>query len=147
MTRILNLIRHPWGWTSLPPLVCAVHCAVTPLVILLMPTLSGWKSLEWPLFFGSAIVGVVAVLFGGVRRGRWQPGVLVGGGFLVWGLSLAHALRPIPEDMTTVVAAMIVAAGLLWNSRGLCREAGRTCGECEGEGADLVGTGRSPVFP
>lgn len=127
MTRFF---RHPWGWATLAPLACAVHCMATPLLVLTVPSLAPGPEVEWALFGTAAVVGVIALGFGIRSHEDLRPSVPVALGLALWAASLLYLFYPLPEELTTVAATLIVAGGLGWNSRLHCARRDRACTVC-----------------
>ena len=112
-------------------LTCAVHCAIMPLVITLLPLLGltflADERLEWGLLALSASLGVSSLCFGFREHGSRRALVI-----LAVGLSLL-ALGRISEERewgrwavpVVVLGGCTVAASHLLNRR-LCR----TCLQC-----------------
>ncbi|TVP55442.1 MAG: MerC domain-containing protein [Gemmatimonadales bacterium] len=131
-----RLFAHPWGWASIAPLLCAVHCAVTPIFVVLAPTLAPSEAIEWALLGITVILAAVALASGLGRHADMRPALPIIAGLLVWGASLMHMFHPVPEEVTTIAASLTVAAGLIWNARIHCAvkaEAGHGCAVCEDE--------------
>jgi hypothetical protein len=138
MTRIF---RHPWGWATVAPMACAVHCAITPVLVIAAPNLVPGKTVEW-LLLSIALLAGLAALSSGVRAHEdLRPAVPVVLGLGLWTLSLLYLLHPVPEELTTVAATLIVAGGLFWNSRLHCAGRDRVCQACAV--ADAGGTATS----
>jgi len=127
MTRFF---RHPWGWATVAPLACAVHCMVTPLLVLTVPNLAPGATVEWILLGITVVAGGAALGFGIRMHEDLRPAVPVALGLGLWTFSLLYLFRPIPEELTTVAATLIVAGGLFWNSRLHCARRERTCPVC-----------------
>lgn len=125
-----RLFQHPWGWASLAPIICAVHCAVTPILVFTAPALAPGPLLEWVLLAATTAVVAVALAWGVRVHGHWSPFLLIGMGLLAWCASLLHLFHPLPEDFTTVVASLTVATGLVWNSRLHCGSRSVECSAC-----------------
>lgn len=127
MTRFF---RHPWGWTTLAPLLCGIHCLVTPILITVAPSLApgGWA--EWSLLALTAAGGVIALWAGARIHVDMRSAGLVAVGLLVWIASLLHVFHPLSEEMITAVAAFTVALGLIWNSRLHCAHRTVACHAC-----------------
>src|SRR5690606_32254935 len=85
-------------------------------------------------FLAMSVVLAGAALHLGIRRhGNPAPVLPVGVGLLAWGASLTSVLHPIPEELSTFLAALTVAGGLLWNARLQCirvEPCGSTCPDC-----------------
>ncbi len=130
---VARIFRHPWGWTSIAPILCAIHCLVAPLLVATAPAFAPGEAAEW------ALLGITVVLVGitgaAALRGHRQaaPFVLILVGLLAWTGSLLHLFAPVPEEFTTVIASLGVAAGLLWNSRLHCATRDEGCSACEHE--------------
>jgi len=140
-----RLFQHPWGWASLAPLACAVHCAVTPILVVAAPAFAPAPILEWILLAATTVVVGVA-LFWGVRiHGRWTPFLLIGIGLLVWCASLLHLFHPLPEDLTTVIASLTVATGLVWNSRLHCGSKSVACAACALDESEATSLSAGPA--
>lgn len=144
-----SFFNRPWGWVTAAPLLCALHCAATPLLVLAVPAFSPWKTLEAGLLVVTAVLAATALTVGHRRHGRPGAAVVVVGGLILWALSLAHALAPVPEEVTTVTAALLVAAGLVWNSRRLCAAPDPPCAcpacDQESEARPAPAAGGAPV--
>jgi hypothetical protein len=128
MTRFF---QHPWGWTSIAPLVCAIHCLATPLLVAVAPSVVVGPQAEWALL-GLTVVLVIVALIAGLRSHRdLRPAPLLAAGLAVWVGSLLHVFHPLPEEPVTAVAALVVATGLVWNSRLVCAHREVSCTACE----------------
>jgi hypothetical protein len=146
MTRIF---RHPWGWATVAPLACAVHCAVTPVLVITAPNLVPGSSVEWFLLSIAFVVGLAALASGVRAHEDLRPAIPVVLGLGLWAISLMHLFHPIPEELTTVIATLIVAGGLFWNSRLHCAQRDRVCEACavadaEGESIPVGGALSTP---
>jgi hypothetical protein len=120
-------------------LVCAVHCALMPLVITLLPLVGlGFLSsepVEWSLLGLSALLGVSSLCLG-YRRHRSRKALCV----LAVGLGLIAAGRTIemrevrgPSVLLVVCGGVTIAGAHLVNRR-LCW----TCQKCHGRPATPV---------
>jgi hypothetical protein len=126
-----SVFRHPWGWTSLAPILCAIHCAAAPLLVLVLPAFAFTPAAEWSLLALTAGLAAFA-LFSGVRsHSEWRVLLPGAGGLLAWGASLSGIFLPFPEAASTAAASLFVAGGLLWNSRMHCRTLPVRCVGCD----------------
>jgi len=125
-----RLFQHPWGWATVAPLLCAVHCAATPFLVVFAPSIVPGPTAEWALLAVTVLIAAAALGSAMRAHGQWLPFLFIGAGLVAWTLSLGHAFHPIPEDLTTVLATLVVAGGLVWNSRLHCREAAVHCPAC-----------------
>lgn len=105
--------------------VCAVHCALLPVLLLLIPGVGDWfgdERLEWALL---SLAGLIALwgLGHGYRRHRSTRVVLLillGLGLLVTGRWLETSSGPILAAITSVLGAGLLIAAHALNLR-LCR--------------------------
>lgn len=137
-----RIFEHSWGWASAAPALCAVHCAVTPLLVLFAPALAPGDTLEFALFGMTVVVASWALAKGLRQHGDFRPVYPIAAGLLFWGASILHLFHPIPEEPTTILAALVVAAGLVWNARLDCAadaESACACRVCE------LGTDAAPT--
>ena len=142
---MIPFLNQPWGWTPLAPLLCAIHCVATPIMVAFVPALAPVEALEaWFLAGTAALVGL-ALVSGLRNHGEWKVAVPMALGLVAWAASVGHAFHPVPEPATSSVAALTVAGGLLWNARLHCvhneRSVARSCGcpGCGGEETKAVG--------
>lgn len=115
-------------WSAIAPLLCAIHCAAAPLLVVAAPGFARIAKLEWPMMGMALALGGWALARGyGVhhRPGPWR---VFGLGLVLWVASLLGWLEPLPEEVTTVVGSLVVAASLFWNARLVHRSSCRTCG-------------------
>jgi hypothetical protein len=125
---------HPWGWASVAPAACAVHCAVTPLLVIFAPTLAPGAAVEFGLFGITLVVASWALAKGLRQHGDFRPVAPIAVGLLFWGASILLLFHPIPEELTTILATLVVASGLVWNARLHCAadaESACACTVCE----------------
>jgi len=127
--------KHPWGWTTLAPLACAVHCALMPMVVWVAPSvLLPGTSLEWGLLVLTLGVAFLALRAGARNHGDLRPALPILAGIVLWTLSLSEVFLPLPEELTTTVSSLTVATGLFWNSRLHCALTPAECPGCLSEG-------------
>ncbi len=141
---IQRMIQHPWGWASLAPLACAVHCAATPLLVMTAPALAPGPIVEWALLAVTILVVVLALRPALRDHGNPAPFLFMGTGLLIWTASLLHLFHPLPEDLVTIPATLIVAGGFVWNSRLHCGSRKVHCAACETE---ATAPGTAPATP
>ncbi len=108
---------HFHDWATLAPIVCAVHCAVTPLALALLPAFSVSTEFEGVLLLVSLLLAVVVVRSGFQLHGDTRVWVPLAVGGAVWVLSLAGAFAPLPESLTSPAGSITIAGGLYWSGR------------------------------
>lgn len=142
----LAALRHPWGWSSLVPVACAIHCLAGPLLVILLPAAVFSERAEWLLLAAATGVAFVALAVGIRSHGRWHVVALATVGILVWTGSLGELFGPAPEELTTAAGSLLLAGALLRNSRLQCHAPEGTCEACTvtessaKEGAELLTT-------
>lgn len=116
------------AWAPAAPLICAVHCVATPLLVSLLPALHAGEAAERWLFV--AVVPVAAATLWRELPVHRRRAVLapVAGGLALWAASLAGWLEPAPEGVTTTLGSLLVAAGMVWSARLRHRAACPACG-------------------
>lgn len=120
------------------PLACAVHCLSAPMLLPLAAPLVG-ETAEI-LFFAAAVLTAVAAAVRGMRsHGQARTTAPIIAGSLLWGAGLTGLLAGLEESLTTLTGALLMAAGLGWNS--VLRHRTR-CASCGGGAA-----GRTPPRP
>ncbi len=103
-------------WSAAAPLLCAVHCLLTPLLVAAIPALD----LGWGAEFGMFLVSVTLVTWT-LRRDIPSHGerrVLVPAllGLGLWGAALLVPTFTLGE-FAVGLGAMATAGALLWNAR------------------------------
>ncbi|CAN5743317.1 hypothetical protein BH23GEM11_BH23GEM11_15100 [soil metagenome] len=127
---------HPWGWASAAPILCAIHCALTPILVVVAPAFALGETVEFALL-GIAIAAAWWAMSRGLRQhGDVRPIVPIVVGLVAWGASLLHVFHPVPEEPTTILATLVVAGGLIWNARLHCGTNAET--PCAHEGCETV---------
>lgn len=118
----LRLLDIGGFWVSS---ACAVHCAVTPLVLVALPFV-GWQSLE--LWLRGAAIGVGLIAIGGGalfhRTARAVPSLLVGIALIVVA-SLLHGSL-IAESGVSVLASLALLRAHWLNTRACAK----VCHDC-----------------
>lgn len=121
------------AWAPAAPLLCALHCLATPLLVSLLPALHAGEAAE-PWLFSAALPLVGAALWSELRaHGQRRVLVPVVTGASLWTASLAGWLAPAPEAVTIVGGSLLVAAGMSWSARLRHRATCPSCG-CGGAG-------------
>jgi hypothetical protein len=121
-------VRAPTALAWFAPLACAIHCLAAPMLVLIVPEIPVSARAEWWLFTASlGFTGWLIVRGWWVHRRMMMVGLGTGGLFL-WGASLAHLTRPIPEPITTALGALLVSVALYSNARAAHLAARQPCG-------------------
>jgi hypothetical protein len=102
-----------------------------PVAAMAAPSLVSGGGVEWGLLGVTLVFSAFALTLGVRTHGSFSPFAPVAIGLVIWGASLFF-LHHIPAfEFTTMAASILVASGLLWNSRMCCvtKEAG--CPACQ----------------
>ena len=102
---------------------CGLHCALTPFLAVAAPALALSEGVERALWAGTVLLGAVILAMGPARRNAALILTFVGGG-LLWAISLAGWLEPLPENVTSATGSLVLA-GVLLQSYRVCQD-----GEC-----------------
>jgi len=119
-------------WAPVAPALCAVHCALSPLLALAIPAAAAPGAERWG-FAASAALAIVALVAGLRAHGRALPAALIVAGLVPWGLPVLGFALPLPEVATTAAGSLGTAGGMMWSARlahraecRVCHEAGRS---------------------
>ena len=115
---------------------CGLHCALTPLLVLVAPALALSEGVERAVWAGTVVLGAVLLALGPARK---NAAVILtfGGGTVLWAASLAGWLEPLPETVTSAAGSLTLAGALVQSAR-IC-QAG-ACSVCDdAEHADRAG--------
>ena len=102
------------GIASTSGILCAIHCALAPVLVPVIPLLAFAEVLEW----GLLLVGMIYVAY--MKMDIHRLSFI---GLAVWGFSLLGVF-PLPEVLTTTVGSAMFALGVIFK--------GRECKEHEG---------------
>ena len=98
---------------------CGLHCALTPVLVIVAPSLALSEGVERVLWVGTVLSGVAMVILGPARRKAAVLLTFVGGAVL-WAASLAGLLEPLPETVTSTAGSLGLAGALVQSAR-TCR--------------------------
>ena len=115
---------------------CGVHCALTPVLVVVAPALALSEGVERGVWIGTVLVGAAMVALGPARKNVAVILIFVAGAVL-WTASLAGWLEPVPETVTSAAGSLTLAGALVQSAR-ICRT--RACAVCaDDERADQGG--------
>ncbi|MDE0083603.1 MAG: MerC family mercury resistance protein [Gammaproteobacteria bacterium] len=107
---------------------CGLHCALTPVLVMVAPSLALSEGVERALWVGTVLSGAAMVILGPARK---QAAVLLTfvGGAVLWAASLAGWLEPLPETATSAAGSLGLAGALVQSARACRTDA---CAVCAG---------------
>ena len=106
---------------------CGIHCALSPILIPLMPILGLSEGFERGAFVATFLLGALML---GLGPGRSHASIMTvfAIGALTWAISLAGLLNPLPEPLTSSVGSLLIAGALFERVR---RCTADHCGRCD----------------
>ncbi|MDE2662570.1 MAG: hypothetical protein OXI39_06150 [Gemmatimonadota bacterium] len=116
---------------------CGVHCALTPLLVAVAPALALSEGVERGFLVGTVVLGAVMLFLGPAGRNAIVR-LAFAGGAVLWAISLAGWLEPLPETATSTAGSLVLAGALLQGAR-VCQADARACAVCDDEPADARG--------
>ena len=108
---------------------CGLHCALTPLLVVVAPALALAEGVERAFWAGTVLLGALLLVLGPACR---SAAVLLtfGGGAVLWAASLAGWLEPLPETVTSTAGSLTLAGAMVQSAR-ICQA--RACPACTDE--------------
>ena len=110
-----RLVRGMELWATAAPLLCAAHCVAMPLVVAFAPRLAAFEEHERAVMGASLVLALATTVLGIRVHRRPGPLLLAAAGALVWGA--AFLALPLPGEVPTVAASLLMAGGTLWSAR------------------------------
>jgi hypothetical protein len=123
-------------WVTWGSAACAVHCAASPALVMLLPLLAWGEVVERGLIL--ALMPLAAwVMWRGVRRhGQWGPVLPVTAGIMCWLVALPEAHAGIQQALIIGAGGAFTFGGLQWSQR-LTRPC--ECVSCEIDQINVAG--------
>lgn len=125
-----RVLRH--SLAAAAPLLCAVHCVATPLLVAVMPAFAVGHTAEVMMFVTSVALVVWATRSGTMVHRHAGPAMVAGLGLSTWGALLFGVLPSVGGELGIALAALLTAGGLVWNARlrHWATEMGCSCTSC-----------------
>ena len=95
---------------------CGLHCALTPVLVVVAPALALAEGVERAMWVGTVLLGVVLLCLGPARKNAAVTLTFAGGAAL-WAASLAGWLEPLPETLTSATGSLTLAVALVQSAR------------------------------
>jgi hypothetical protein len=104
-------------WVAWGSAACAVHCAASPALVVLLPLLAWGEVVERGLIL--ALMPLAAwVTWRGVRRhGQWGPVLPVTAGILCWLVALPEAHAGVQQAIIVGAGGAFTFGGVQWSQR------------------------------
>ena len=99
------------------PLVCAIHCVATPVIVLAVPVLGHIPALEWGAWVLAVVIGVPDLRSGWSIHRSVLPVGIAALSIPLWGFTLAFHHGDHTSPIPLAVAAVATSAALLINAR------------------------------
>lgn len=107
------------NWGIFISTLCAIHCVLTPLLLISSAHLStqveSLHSLELPLFAVAFGIAAIALYSSYKRHKSFQPLLLVVSGFIL--VLLAGGLATVFETLFRVIGSLLIISGHVQNSK------------------------------
>ncbi|CAN5790821.1 hypothetical protein BH23GEM6_BH23GEM6_01490 [soil metagenome] len=114
-------------WAAAAPLLCAVHCVATPVLLVIAPAIAVNQTLEYLMMGAAALISVAVGLSGFRHHGEALIWVPIIAGLALWALG-SMSTTGFEERLLTASGGILLAAGLIWSARLLHRTRCRSCG-------------------
>ncbi|HWK90240.1 MAG TPA: MerC domain-containing protein [Longimicrobium sp.] len=115
-------------WAAGVPLLCAVHCVATPLVVLFSPALALSTGAEAAVQALAVLLAAMIAPFGIRAHRRWEVVLPMVAGAGLWLIARTSAPAGGWEIALDVSGALLIAGGMVWNARLRHRAACHSCG-------------------
>lgn len=109
---------------------CGVHCALTPLLVVVAPALALSEGVERGMWAGTVLLGVAMLGLGPARRNAAVLLIFAAGAAL-WAASLAGWLEPLSETVTSTAGSLVLAGALVQGARVCLAGACEVCDDDE----------------
>lgn len=116
------------AWAPAAPVLCAVHCLATPLLVSLLPALGVAEAADGWLFALVLLIAASSLRSELPAHGQWRVLFPVTSGFALWAASLAGWPGALPEELTLSLGSLTAAGGMFWSARLRHRATCRDCG-------------------
>ncbi len=117
-------------WAAALPLVCGVHCLLTPVLVSVLPFLRFEAAVETVILVLSVVLVLGVIHRSRPHHGRDAPLLPALAGLTLWAFSIRGAVGPLPHEWAAALGGGLTAAGAFWNGWLLHRVHCREEGEC-----------------
>lgn len=105
--------KERWiGWASA---ACAVHCAGSPALVLVLPAAAFGEVIEQGLLVALLVLAVVMLVHGVRRHGNWRPALPVAAALALWVSALGGVAEGMLHAGVIGAGGMFSFWGLRWN--------------------------------
>ena len=115
------------SWAAAAPLLCAVHCIATPVLVLVVPGASLHGPLETAFKAGAALLAALFLASGVRAHGRFAVALPVALGLALWLAVPALGVGGWGEMALGALGGVLQAAGLAWSAALRHRAVCHTC--------------------
>lgn len=115
------------GWAGAVPLLCAAHCAASPLLVLAAPALALSEAGEAWVKAVSALVAAAVVGVGVRAHRRASVLVPVAAGIALWAAVVALDAHGAAGRLAAAAGGVLLAGGMFWNAHLRHRATCRAC--------------------
>lgn len=105
------------GWAAAVPLLCAVHCIASPLLLVAAPALAPGHAAEAMVQAVSAVLAAV-MAWSGIRvHGRRAVLGPMAAGLVLWCAPALAGWTGAAETAAHAMGGVLLAAGMIWSAR------------------------------
>ncbi|MXZ72978.1 MAG: MerC domain-containing protein [Acidobacteria bacterium] len=115
--------------TACAAALCGLHCALTPVLVVVAPALALTENVERAMWAGTVLLGFVLLALSPACKNAAVVLTFAGGAAL-WAASLAGWLEPLPETLTSVAGSLLLAGAMVQSAR-ICQTG--ACSACADE--------------
>lgn len=115
-------------WAAALPMLCAVHCVATPLLVMAAPALALGHGTETVVQAVSAVLAAVMAWSGIRAHGRLAVLAPMLAGLLLWAAPALAGWTGAAETLAHAAGGVLLAGGMMWSARLRHRAACHYCG-------------------
>jgi MerC mercury resistance protein len=115
-------------WAAAVPMLCAVHCVATPVLVMAAPALALGHGAEAVVQAVSAALAALMAWSGIRAHGRRAVLAPMAAGLLLWAAPALAGWTGAAETLAHAAGGVLLAGGMVWSARLRHRAACRHCG-------------------
>jgi MerC mercury resistance protein len=116
------------GWAAAVPLLCAVHCLASPVLVMAAPAMALGRGGEAVVQAASAVLAVLMGWSGIRAHGRRAVLAPMGVGVALWVAPALAGWTGAAETVAHAAGGVLLAGGMIWSARLRHRAACNHCG-------------------
>ena len=105
------------GWAAAVPLLCAVHCVASPVLVMAAPALAPGRGGEAVVQAASAVLAALMAWSGIRAHGRRAVLAPMVAGLALWGAPAMTGWTGAAETLAHAAGGVLLAGGMIWSAR------------------------------